>query len=45
MVYLTIKEVKKQLHIHVKFDSFDELPVQLAQRLAPYTVNLSLIHI
>ena len=29
MVYLTIKEVKKQLHIHVKFDSFDELPVQL----------------
>ena len=42
MVYLTIKEVKKQLHIHVKFDSFDELPVQLAQRLAPYTVNRGL---
>ncbi len=35
MVHLTIKEIKKQLHIHVKFDSFEELEEQLPLRLAP----------
>lgn len=35
MVYFTVKEIKKQLHIHVKFDSFHAFEEQFINRLAP----------
>lgn len=35
MVYFTVKEIKKQLHIHVKFDSFHAFEEQFVHRLAP----------
>ena len=34
MVYLTVKKIKQQLHIHVRYDSFAEFQEQFAQKLA-----------
>lgn len=34
MVYLTVKKIKQQLHIHVRYDSYAEFQEQFAQKLA-----------
>ena len=42
MVYFTVKEIKKQLHIRVKFDSFQAFEEQFVNRLAPLSKRTAL---